>query len=145
MTDLVSAYERREVNEAEKILRENKATIMDDPFIRSYIGDLLRTLRTQYLIDLIKPYTRLELEFLARQLNVDKDEVEKLLMGLILERKVTGRIDQVNSLLELDSLHVLNKRRYNALEKWTEGLESMQNQILGRLASPGDRSFAEFS
>lgn len=45
---------------------ENKATIMDDPFIRFYIGDLLRTLRTQYLIDLIKPYTRLELEFLAR-------------------------------------------------------------------------------
>jgi len=39
---------------------------MDDPFIRFYIGDLLRTLRTQYLIDLIKPYTRLELEFLAR-------------------------------------------------------------------------------
>lgn len=39
---------------------------MDDPFIRYYIGDLLRSLRTQYLIDLIKPYTRLELSFLAR-------------------------------------------------------------------------------
>ena len=38
---------------------------MDDPFIRSYIGELLRSLRTQYLIDLIKPYTRLELAFLA--------------------------------------------------------------------------------
>ena len=39
---------------------------MDDPFIRSYIGDLLRSLRTQYLIDLIKPYTRLEISFLAK-------------------------------------------------------------------------------
>ena len=39
---------------------------MDDPFIRSYIGELLRSLRTQYLIDLIKPYTRLELSFLAK-------------------------------------------------------------------------------
>lgn len=39
---------------------------MDDPFIRFYIGDLLRSLRTQYLIDLIKPYTRLELAFLAQ-------------------------------------------------------------------------------
>lgn len=38
---------------------------MDDPFIRSYIGDLLRSLRTQYLIDLIKPYNRLEISFLA--------------------------------------------------------------------------------
>jgi hypothetical protein len=39
---------------------------MDDPFIRSYIGELLRSLRTQYLIDLIKPYSRLELSFLAK-------------------------------------------------------------------------------
>lgn len=45
---------------------DNKATIMDDSFIRSYIGELLRSLRTQYLIDLIKPYTRLELTFLAK-------------------------------------------------------------------------------
>ena len=44
---------------------DNKAT-MDDPFIQSYIGELLRSLRTQYLIDLIKPYTRLELTFLAK-------------------------------------------------------------------------------
>ena len=48
-------------------LIDNK-TIMDDPFIQSYIGELLRSLRTQYLIDLIKPYTRLELSFLAKVL-----------------------------------------------------------------------------
>jgi hypothetical protein len=39
---------------------------MDDAFIRLYIGELLRSLRTQYLIDLIKPYTRLELAFLGK-------------------------------------------------------------------------------
>lgn len=39
---------------------------MADSFIKSYIGELLRSLRTQYLIDLIKPYTRLELAFLAK-------------------------------------------------------------------------------
>jgi COP9 signalosome complex subunit 2 len=66
MTDLVDAYQRREVHTAEKILRDNKRTIMDDPFVTGYIGDLLRSLRTQYLIDLIKPYTRLELSFLAK-------------------------------------------------------------------------------
>lgn len=82
MTDLVDAYQRREVHTAEKILRgtvfqcfkllynltlsKDNPTIMGDPFIQSYIGDLLRSLRTSYLIDLIKPYTRLELTFLAR-------------------------------------------------------------------------------
>lgn len=80
---------------------------MDDSFIRSYIGELLRSLRTQYLIDLIKPYSRLELSFLARQLNVEKDEVEELLIELILEGKVEGKIDQVAMRLELDRKSVL--------------------------------------
>ena len=80
MTNLVAAYQDRNVQEAEKILRgeltrfypreswrsANKATITDDPFIAYFINDLLRSLRTQYIIDLIKPYTRLELQFLAK-------------------------------------------------------------------------------
>jgi hypothetical protein len=81
MTNLVAAYQDRNVEEAEKILRGkpydlhssaiadgtvNKATITDDPFIAYFITDLLRSLRTQFIIDLIKPYTRLELQFVAK-------------------------------------------------------------------------------
>jgi len=132
MTDLVDAYQRREVHTAEKILRENRSTIMDDAFIRLYIGELLRSLRTQYLIDLIKPYTRLELSFLAQQLNVDKDEVEELLIGLILDGKVEGRIDQVTMRLELDKQQSLEKRRYAALERWTEALEAVHGAVVSK-------------
>jgi COP9 signalosome complex subunit 2 len=87
MTGLVAAYERRDVHEAEQILKselepvlwsrslilngyasltENRSTILQDSFIRAYIDDVLRSLRTQYLVDLIKPYTRIELGFLAK-------------------------------------------------------------------------------
>jgi COP9 signalosome complex subunit 2 len=135
MTDLVDAYQRRDVHSAEKLLRDSGKTIMDDPFIRSYIGELLRSLRTQYLIDLIKPYTRLELSFLAKQLNVETDEVEELLVGLILEGKVEGRIDQVAMRLELDRKQVLEKRRYNSLDKWTDVLENVHTAIIGK--NPG--------
>lgn len=135
MTDLVDAYQRREVHSAEKILRENRSTIMDDPFIRSYIGELLRSLRTQYLIDLIKPYTRLELSFLAKQLNVEVQEVEDLLIGLILEGKVEGRIDQVGMRLELETKQSLEKKRYTSLRKWTEALESVHTAVIGKTAS----------
>lgn len=65
MTSLVAAYQARDVKQAEKILKANAATITADPFIRYFIDDLLRTLRTQYIIDIIKPYTRLKLSFLA--------------------------------------------------------------------------------
>ncbi|KAF8735701.1 hypothetical protein AX14_001629 [Amanita brunnescens Koide BX004] len=137
MTDLVDAYQRREVHLAEKILKDNHETIMADRFIRSHIGDLLRSLRTQYLIDLIKPYTRLELVFLAKQLNVDTHEVEELLVGLILEGKVDGRIDQVGMRLELDRKQSLEKKRYAALSKWTEALEAIHGTVVGKTASVG--------
>lgn len=39
---------------------------MDDPFIRGYIDDVLRSLRTQWILEIIKPYTRLEIAYLAR-------------------------------------------------------------------------------
>jgi COP9 signalosome complex subunit 2 len=142
MTDLVDAYQRREVHTAEKILKENRSTIMDDNFIRSYIGDLLRSLRTQYLIDLIKPYTRLELSFLAKQLNVDSAEVEELLIGLILEGKVEGKIDQVGMRLELDKKQSLEKKRYAALGKWTEALETVHGAVIGKTASVSNRQEA---
>lgn len=51
---------------ARAAIPENKATILDDPFIKGYIDDVLRSLRTQYLIDLIKPYTRMELKWLGK-------------------------------------------------------------------------------
>ncbi|PVF99848.1 PCI-domain-containing protein [Serendipita vermifera] len=137
VTDLVGAYQRREVHEAEKILRENQSTFMDDPFIKSYIGDLLRALRTQYLIALIKPYTRLDLSFLARQLNIEKPEVEEILIGLILEGKVEGRIDQVAQRLELDRHQILEKRRYQALDQWAGTLENIHAAVVSKTAGRG--------
>jgi hypothetical protein len=54
----------------------------------------------------------------VQQLNVDTDYVEELLIGLILEGKVEGRIDQVGNRLELDRQFVLSSlsppRRHNS-------------------------------
>jgi len=106
MTNLVSAYQRRDIREFEKILRDNRATIMDDPFIRDYIDDVLKNIRTQVLIRLIKPYTRIEIPFISRQLNIPAQDVEDLLVGLILDKKIAGHIDQVNQRLELQRQYV---------------------------------------
>ncbi|CAG8444064.1 15313_t:CDS:10 [Funneliformis caledonium] len=101
MTNLVSAYQRKEIREFEKILKDNRATIMDDIFIRTYIDDVLKNIRTQVLLRLIKPYTRIEIPFVSKQLNIPAQDVEDLLVGLVLDNKIVGRIDQVNQRLEL--------------------------------------------
>lgn len=121
MTDLVGAYQRREVHEAERILANNHATIMDDTFIRSYIDEVLRGLRTQYLLDLVQPYTRIELAFLAKQLNISVPQVEELVMLLILDGRLAGKIDQVQQRLVLHHADSsLAERRYAALHRWSE-------------------------
>jgi COP9 signalosome complex subunit 2 len=122
MTNLVQAYQMRDVLAAEKILKgqfrrafpmrrmmqltspANRATITGDPFIAFFITDLLRSLRTQYIIDIIKSYTRLSLDFLAKTLNIGRDEAEGLVVGLILDEKIKGRIDQVQGVVVLDRL-----------------------------------------
>lgn len=90
MTNLVSAYQNNDIAEFEKILKNNRRTIMDDPFIKEHIegrnrhsfvllscawqsiplhdtiSDLLRNIRTQVLIKLIKPYTRIHIPFISK-------------------------------------------------------------------------------
>ncbi len=45
----------------------------------------------------------------TQQLNVDTDEVEELLIGLILEGRIEGRIDQVAMRLELEPQYVFHR------------------------------------
>lgn len=37
LKNVLSAYQNNDINEFEKILKSNKASIMDDPFIREHI------------------------------------------------------------------------------------------------------------
>jgi COP9 signalosome complex subunit 2 len=59
---------------------------MQDTFIREHIEDLLRNIRTQVLIKLIKPYTKINIPFIAKQLNINESEVESLLVACILDK-----------------------------------------------------------
>ncbi|XP_052239697.1 COP9 signalosome complex subunit 2 isoform X2 [Dreissena polymorpha] len=133
MTNLVSAYQNNDINEFEKILRTNRRNIMEDPFIREHIEDLLRNIRTQVLIKLIKPYTRIHIPFISKELNIDPIEVENLLVSCILDHTIDGRIDQVNSVLELDR-EGQQCARYNALDKWTFQLQSLHQAVINKIA-----------
>lgn len=103
MTDLLSAYQRNQIGEFEKILQRSHGAIMGDAFVRSFVEELLVNIRTQVLLQVIKPYTRLDIPFIARKLNVPAPDVEALLINLILDGKVLGKIDQVNQILVLDT------------------------------------------
>mmetsp|Transcript_38519 Transcript_38519/g.44890 ORF Transcript_38519/g.44890 Transcript_38519/m.44890 type:complete len:548 (+) Transcript_38519:70-1713(+) len=97
MTNLVQAFHSNEIRKFEAILKRNEGKIMDDEFVREHVAELLRTIRTQVLQSVLAPYTRISLGYIARELNdIATDDVESLLVALILDGKLDGRIDQVN-------------------------------------------------
>lgn len=132
MTNLVGAYQRDDISQFERILRSNRRTIMGDSFISLYIEDLLKKIRTQVVLKLIQPYTRIRISFVSTQLNIPEADVEQLLVSLILDSRINGRLDQVNQLLELEDQGRVNDK-YVALDKWAAWLGTLQDTIAGKL------------
>eukprot|EP00111_Clytia_hemisphaerica_P003188 TCONS_00009086-protein len=133
MTNLVSAYQNNDISEFEKILKLNRNTIMDDPFIREHIEDLLGNVRTQVLVKLIKPYTKIHIPFISKELNIDTTEVESLLVQCILDSTIQGRIDQEHQLLELEK-KTAGTARFAALDKWTTTLGNLHLNVCNKIA-----------
>jgi COP9 signalosome complex subunit 2 len=134
MNNLVAAYERNDIKAFEKILKDNKKTILDDNFMKDYIDDLLRNIRTQVLLKILTPYTRIRIPFLALELNIAAKDVEDLMVSLILDNKIRGRIDQVNQLLELDSSKGSSFWKYRAVDKWATNLSTLSGTVAQRVA-----------
>lgn len=81
---------------------------------------------------MIAPYTRIEIQFLASSLNISVEEVEELLVTLVLDNKIQGKLDQVNGVVEL--LATTNdEKRYLALEKWADNVRGVYKTCLAKL------------
>jgi len=133
MTNLVSAYMKNEIREFEKLLKQNSRSVMGDAFIKAYIDDLLKNIRTQVLLKVIKPYTRISIGFIAREINISPAEVEQLLVTLILDGMIDGSIDQLSQQLHLNQSST-DKAKYQAAEKWATQLQTLQQAVIGKLA-----------
>jgi hypothetical protein len=85
--------------------------------------------------------------------------VEELLIDLILEGKIDGKIDQVNMRLELDKQYVshrqlrrpllifyrqsLERRRYIALDRWAGALGRVHGAIVGKSSTSNSRELPD--
>ncbi len=132
MTNLRRAYTQKDVKEFERILRCSGTSIMDDAFIRQNIEELLNRFRSQVLLKNIQPYTRIAIPYAAKELNIEESELEELLVSLILDGKIRGKIDQVNKRLVLDRDDE-TRAKYNAISEWTAHVNKLHNSIGSKL------------
>lgn len=134
MNDLMMAYQRNEITNFERILNQNMERIMEDAFIRNYVQDLLKNIRTQVLVQTIKPYTRIKIPSIAKELNIPEADVESLLVSLILDKAIVARIDQVNRIVILDKTDDATNK-YEALDQWREKLGNLHTTVVSKLGT----------
>lgn len=127
MTTLRDAYTEKDVHKFEQILKENSSSIMGDAFIREHVEELVHRFRSQVLLELIAPYTRIEISFAAQQLNIEMHELEDLLVSLIIDGKIRGKIDQLNNRLILGDANAQpNSAKYKGIQNWSEELQRLR-------------------
>jgi len=131
--NLIEAYQNREIRQFESILKQNQKMIMEDEFIRNYIQDLLTNIRTHYLLELIKPYTCITLQYIGKEMNIPQEEVEDLLVALILDKAVAGSVDQVKQMLTLDATRTASDSKYASIAKWADQLKNVNISISSRV------------
>ncbi|KAI6180252.1 COP9 signalosome complex subunit 2 [Aphelenchoides besseyi] len=132
MTKLVSAYQDNNIQLFEKIVAENRESVMADPFICEHIEELLSNVRTQVLLGLIRPYRRVRLDYLAKQLNISAEELQRLLVEIIQNGLTKLKLDQVENCLTLpmDEFANIEMDRYLALEKMCNQISSLHMSAL---------------
>lgn len=131
MSDLRMSLEANDLQRFEKTVRNKRNRIQDEPFLMTYLEPLRRRMREQVLVNLVKPYRRVSLAFLAEELALSVDQVEGLVLDLIREGKLMGLVDVVQGILTLQPAEGNESTRIqNALEFWTSNLLAVQEDLI---------------
>merc|ERR1712032_740042 len=101
MANLRTAYEQNDIRTIDNLLTNPSYKILSDTFIATYLQDLLSNIRLQVLQNIIRPYRCVSLEFLTKELNVSSQEVTSLLVQLILDEKISAKIDGIEGYLHI--------------------------------------------
>merc|ERR1711904_605306 len=87
------ALEQRSLTEFESVLAKHQADL-DDPVIQHHMTDLNETLLEQNLLRIVEPFSRVEVEHVAKLIKLPLDRVQAKLSEMILDKKMLGTLDQ---------------------------------------------------
>lgn len=133
MASLRTAYEQNDVRTIDNLLTNPSYRILSDSFISTYLKDLLRNIRLQVLQNIIRPYRCVSLDFLCREINVDSEEVVSLLVQLILDEKIAGKIDGTEGFLHISAESTDEAKRFANIQRWVDAFEKVHNGLLSKL------------
>lgn len=94
MKAVARAHTNRSLEEYEKALGDYRHELGSDPFIRNHLRRLYDAMLEQNLIKVIEPFSRVEIDHIAKMVGLDTQQVERKLSQMILDRVIIGVLDQ---------------------------------------------------
>ena len=139
MVRLRSAFENNDINEFERVLNDRRSKVLDDPTIKKYVVELLRKIRSQVLLRLVRPYNRVKIGFLANEVNIPEKQVEELLVDLIMDGQLDAKIDQQAGILVNSARSAAASKKYVALQNWVASLGALRANLHARVNTASAR------
>eukprot|EP00013_Stygamoeba_regulata_P029529 CAMPEP_0177645646 /NCGR_PEP_ID=MMETSP0447-20121125/9358_1 /TAXON_ID=0 /ORGANISM="Stygamoeba regulata, Strain BSH-02190019" /LENGTH=505 /DNA_ID=CAMNT_0019148139 /DNA_START=1168 /DNA_END=2685 /DNA_ORIENTATION=+ len=137
LLELADAFQKRGEGMVrfENVMRKHEHKIMSDPLFAQYFGKVVAAVRKQVLCDLVKPYTRVRIPYISEELHIPAPAVEDLLVSLILDKELEGRIDQMNQILILRPPTNVSRSRthmYENIDRWNQSLETVSKNVTSK-------------
>lgn len=128
LMELRVAYEANEFKNILGILKR----IKKDDFMEKCLDDFMRNIRLNALVFKIKPYKNVKISYLADELGISEREVVTLLVELILDQRIDGKIDQKEGFLEISSAQkdLITKKKYVAVCNWLDSLSDLNSKVI---------------
>ncbi|KAG7108322.1 26S proteasome regulatory subunit rpn6 like protein [Verticillium longisporum] len=106
MKAIARAHSNRSLEEYERALTSYRYELGSDAFIRNHLRRLYDAMLEQNLIKVIEPFSRVEIDHIAKMVGLDTQQVERKLSQMILDKVIIGVLDQgAGCLIIFDETH----------------------------------------
>jgi len=101
MKAVAAAYTTRSLHDFEAVLESHKESLAADRITESHFKSLYDTMMQHNLSRIIEPYTRVQIDYIAKEINLPQPLVEQKLSQMILDKKLNGTLDQGAGCLDI--------------------------------------------
>ncbi|KAH6900175.1 hypothetical protein B0T10DRAFT_17939 [Thelonectria olida] len=134
MKAIARAHSNRSLEEYERALSSYRYELGSDAFIRNHLRRLYDAMLEQNLIKVIEPFSRVEIDHIAKMVGLDTQQVERKLSQMILDKVIIGVLDQgAGCLIIFDETH--RDESYDAALSTIEKLSNVVDVLYTNQAS----------
>jgi hypothetical protein len=100
---LLNHYQNGDYIKFQQLFNEKKEHFTEEKFFLQYFGKLFNQLKKKSILDIISSYSRIRLNYISNELNIEVYEIEIIIAQLILDKQVFGNLNQIKGTFDVSS------------------------------------------